>query len=77
MAEVQFPVEARNFSFLHSAHTGSGVYIDCYTMGIGCSFPGVTVPGRQADHLSPASAKVKNGGSTPPHCHSLHDVVLN
>jgi hypothetical protein len=44
MAEVQFPIGARNFSLLHNAQTGSGVYPDCYTVVIGGCFPEVKVP---------------------------------
>jgi hypothetical protein len=33
---------------------------------LGTLSPGVKRPGRQADHSPPSSAKVKNGGATPP-----------
>jgi hypothetical protein len=35
-------------------------------MGIGGSSPGVKRPGCEADHSSPSTAKVKNGGAVPP-----------
>jgi hypothetical protein len=42
-------------NFLHVVQTGSGVNPTSYPMGTG----GVKSPGREADHLPPASAKVK------------------
>jgi hypothetical protein len=38
---------------------------------------GVKWPGREADHLPPSSAEVKNGGVIPPLLKCLHFVVLN
>jgi hypothetical protein len=39
---------------------------------IGGDFPGVKWPGHEADHSSPSSAEVKNGGDIlpPPHVSS-------
>jgi hypothetical protein len=34
-------------------------------------------PRREADHLPPSSAGVKNGGAIPPPAIHLHGVVLN
>jgi hypothetical protein len=48
MAEVQFAVGARNLSLLHGAQAGSEFYPDCYTGGVGGSFPGVKFPGESS-----------------------------
>jgi hypothetical protein len=39
-------------------------------MGAVGSFPEVKQPGREADHLRPSSAEVKNGGSITPLSHT-------
>jgi hypothetical protein len=41
------------------------------------SHPGVKWPGHEADHSSPSSAEVKNGGAVPPLPICLHGIVLN
>jgi hypothetical protein len=54
-------------------------HINCtYPVGLGTYFPGVTQQGREADHSSPSSAEIKNGGATPqhPHMSSWHDARL-
>jgi hypothetical protein len=45
----------------------------------GVLFPGVKRQGREADHLPPSSAEVKNGGAVPPlpHMPSWYNVKLN
>jgi hypothetical protein len=37
---------------------------------IGLYFPGGKAAGREADHSSPSSVKVKNGGTVPPLPHT-------
>jgi hypothetical protein len=39
-AGIRFPAGARNFSFLHSVHTGSGTHPVYYPMDTGGSFWG-------------------------------------
>jgi hypothetical protein len=39
-ARVRFPAGIRDFSILHSAHTGSGANPASYPMSTGGSFPG-------------------------------------
>jgi hypothetical protein len=46
-------------------------------MGIRCWKPRIKRPGREADHSSPSSVVIKNGGAMPPHSIRLHGVVLN
>jgi hypothetical protein len=59
------------FSLLHSVQTGSGAHPASYPM---CT--GVKRLGREADHLNPSSAEVKNGGAIPPfpHMSSWHSA---
>jgi hypothetical protein len=64
-AGVRFPAEAGDYSLLHSIQTGSGAHSGSYRMGREGSFPGVKRPGREVDHSSPSSVKVKNGGAVP------------
>jgi hypothetical protein len=47
-------------------------------MCTGGSFPGITQPGREADHSPPSSAEVKNGGAIAPfpHMSSWHSAYL-
>ena len=54
--EVRLPAEATDFSFLQSVHTGSEVHPVSYEMRTGVCFFGR----REAEHLSPSSAEVKN-----------------
>jgi hypothetical protein len=57
-------------SFLHVVQTGSGAHQASHTKGTGGSFPGVNLPGREADHSPPTSAEVKKTWiytSTPPY----------
>jgi hypothetical protein len=49
----------QEFSLLYVVQTGSGVHLTSYPMGTGGSFPGVKLPGREADYSPPASAEVK------------------
>jgi hypothetical protein len=70
---IRVPTGAGNFSLHHRVQTGSGAYPASYPMDTRGSFPG----GREDDHSSPYSAKVKNAWSytsAPPV--RLHDVVL-
>jgi hypothetical protein len=60
MAGVRFPAGARDFSILHSVHTGSGAHPASYPMG-DLSL-GVKRPGRETNHSYLPDAEVKNGG---------------
>jgi hypothetical protein len=62
-AGFRFPLGTRDFSLLHGVHTSSGAHPASYTMGIGSSFSGVKPHGREADHSSPSSVEVKDGGA--------------
>jgi hypothetical protein len=63
---VQSPTEAEDFSNSLCIQTGSGAHTACCPMGTGGSFPGGKAwPGRDADHSSPSSVKVKYA---PPWC---------
>jgi hypothetical protein len=60
---------AWNFSPHPRVQTGSAVHPASYPMGTKGSFPGVKLPGREADHSTPSSTEVKsawNYASTPP-----------
>jgi hypothetical protein len=59
--EVRSPTGAEDFSSSPCIQTSSGAHPASYLMGTGGSFPwGKAQPGRDADHLPPSSAKVKN-----------------
>jgi hypothetical protein len=76
-AGVRFPTGARYFSLLRSVQTGSGTHSASYPIGTGGSFLGVKPPRREADHTTPSSTEVKNGGI---YLHSpiyLHGVLIN
>jgi hypothetical protein len=49
----------QEFSLLHVIQTGSGAHSASYPMGTRGTFPRVKQPGREADHSSPTSSKVK------------------
>jgi hypothetical protein len=52
------------FSLFHRyVQTGSGAHQVSYPIGIGTLTPGVKREGREADHLPPSSATVKNAWS--------------
>jgi hypothetical protein len=53
MVGVRFPARPGNFSLHHSVQTGSRVHLTSYPMGTRGG------PGREADHLPPFSAEVK------------------
>jgi hypothetical protein len=72
MNRVQFPAGGREFSLLHSIHTGCGAHPASHPVGIGGSF---LMP--EGDHSPPSNAKVKNGGAIPPLPIHLNGVVLN
>jgi hypothetical protein len=77
-SRVRFPAGAGNFSLHHRVQNGSGAHPASYPMGTGALSLGVKSPGREADHLHPSSAEVKNAWSytsTPPV--RLHEVVLS
>jgi hypothetical protein len=77
-SRVQFPVGAGNFSLHHCVQNGSGAHPASYPVGTGDLSLGIKWLGREADHSSPFSAKVKNAWSctsTPPIC--IHSVVLS
>jgi hypothetical protein len=65
-ARVRFTTGSRDFS-LHTVQNGYGPP----------SFQRLKRPGSEADHSTPSSAKVKNGGGIPPLLIGLHGVVLN
>jgi hypothetical protein len=50
-AGVRFPAGTREFSFLHSVHTGSGTHPASYRVGTGAVSPGVKRLVRDADQL--------------------------
>jgi hypothetical protein len=64
MARVPFPLWL-NFIFLR-VHIGSVANPASYPVGTGSDFLGINRPGREANHSSPPSAVVKNGGAIPP-----------
>jgi hypothetical protein len=70
MAEVFFPTGAGGLSLLHSVETGTGVHPSSYPTGFGDSSTELERPGREADHISPSNAEVKNDGATAPHRHT-------
>jgi len=57
------PAGARNFYFYHRVQTGSGAHAASYPMVTGSPYRGEKRPGRESDHSSPCSAKVKNAWS--------------
>jgi hypothetical protein len=59
MIRVRFPAVAEKSFLRHRVHTGSGVHLASYLMGIGGSFPGVKRLERESNHLTPSSAEVK------------------
>jgi hypothetical protein len=72
-SRVGFPAEAGNFSLHHRVQNGSGAHLDSYQMGTRGSFPGVKLPGREAEHSPPSSVEVKervelylHSPNTPP-----------
>jgi hypothetical protein len=73
--EVRSPTGAY-FSSSPCIQTGSGAHPASYPVGTGAPFPGGKArPGRDADHLPPSSAEVKNERSytsSPPMC--LHGM---
>jgi hypothetical protein len=58
-SRARFLAEAGNFSLHHRAQNGSGVHPASYPMGTGSSFLGGKASWREADHLPPSSAEVK------------------
>jgi hypothetical protein len=65
-AGVQFPARPTRLSLLHSAQTGSGVHRASYPVSTGGCLPGAEQQEREADHSSPFSAQIKNGGAILP-----------
>jgi hypothetical protein len=70
MATFRFLTEARDFSLLYNFQTGSEAHPALYPMRTGELFSGGKVPGREADHSSPASAEVRNDVILLPHISS-------
>jgi hypothetical protein len=64
--------EGRGFSILQELQTGSAAHLDSYPMGTGGSFSGTKRTVREAGHLPPSIAEVKNGGAIPPLPIRLH-----
>jgi hypothetical protein len=62
-SRVLFLAGARNFYLHHRVQNGSGAHPASYPMGTRGSFPGVKLPGREADHSPPSSAEIKNARS--------------
>jgi hypothetical protein len=58
-SRVLFAAGAGNFSLHHRVQNGSGAHPASYPMGTVFFFLGVKRPGREADHLPPSSAEVK------------------
>jgi hypothetical protein len=58
-SRVRFPEGAGNFSLHHRVQNGSGAHPASYPMGTRCYFPGVKLPGREADNSPPSSVEVK------------------
>jgi hypothetical protein len=59
-----------DFPPIRVVHTGSGTHQASYLLGTGALSPGVKRPGREAGHLFPTSALVKNSWIytfTPPY----------
>jgi hypothetical protein len=75
-AWVRFPAGRINFSLFHRVQTGSEAYPTSYSTGTGAFFPVIKRQGRDADHSSPSSAEVKNGGAILPlpHTSSWHSA---
>jgi hypothetical protein len=72
------PAGAGNFSPHHRVQNGSGTHPGSYPVGTRGSFPGVKLPGREADHSPPSNAEVKNAWSyTSTPSVRLHCVVLS
>jgi hypothetical protein len=62
MPGVQSPAEAKDFSSRLYVQTTSEAHPAFYPIGTRDSFPrGKVQPGRDADHLPPSTAEVKNG----------------
>jgi hypothetical protein len=69
---------SQEFSLLYVVQPGSGVHPTSYTVGTGCSFPRVKLPGREADYSLPSSAEVKKNVDLYTYSTiRLHGVVLN
>jgi hypothetical protein len=63
---VRFQSKAIDSSLIHNVHIDSGVLpVYCKRSAEG-SFPGVQQQGREADHPTPYSVEVENGGTTLP-----------
>jgi hypothetical protein len=60
------PGRGRRFSLLYSIQTESGAYPASYSMSTGVLSPEVKRPGTEADHFSPCSVEIKNGGFITP-----------
>jgi hypothetical protein len=75
---IRFPAWAGKFSLRHRAQTGCEAHLAPYPMGTGTFSPGVKRPGREADHLPPLSAEVKNKwsyNSTSPYVFTVGCLV--
>jgi hypothetical protein len=75
---VRFLAGAGNFFLHHRVQNGSGVHPASYPMGTGTLSLGVKRPSREADHLPPSDAEVKE--SLELYLHSLirlNGVVLS
>jgi hypothetical protein len=63
-SRVRFPMGFGNFSLHHRIQNGSGSHPASYPRDTRGSSPGgVRQPGREADHLLPSNAEVKNAWS--------------
>jgi hypothetical protein len=69
--------QGQGFFLWHHAQTSPGPHPSLYPFGFGASFPGINLPGRQADHTPPSVAEVKNAWSCTSIVSSFHGVVCN
>jgi hypothetical protein len=57
-SRVRFPTGAGNVSLHHRVQSSSGAHPASCTVGTRCSFLGIKLPGREADHLPSSSSEV-------------------
>jgi len=62
-SRIWFRAGAENLSLDHRVQNGSDAHPASYPMGTGGSFPGGKRSEREAGHLPPSSAEVKNAWS--------------
>jgi hypothetical protein len=67
---------ARGYTLIHRIQTRSGAQPTPYPMGNEGLLPKIKHLGHNADHSSPSSVEVKNGGAIPPRPKHIHGTVL-